>query len=850
MRLSRVLAAGTAPLLALPLFTAVPAAAVPPAATGTQTVVVMLRSADPAALTALARSAPRDRALRARQVAALRPTSTQRTRAIDALRAMGLRVTQVSRWSVRASGSATTIRSLFGSARAVRPHLRRAAGLPRVPAALSGLVTGVFGGDETRPVAFPRYTYDTAGYHGDQLRSAYSTLAATVPSSPPGPEAPTIATVQLSGWRPGDLATYARYVGLPYNPITSGQVVSKSVDGADPLSNVDPYGGADEVALDQQALLAMAPAARQRIYFARNDSLEGYPDAVYAVGDDASDNAQDGYHLTALSLSWGACEDALDTPSDPYYRTMEQALAYAVATGVTVFAASGDAGAYDCYGQPGATAPAAPAVDYPASSRYVVGVGGTNLAQNTDGSWSESGWSGSGGGQSRLWNKPSWQASVGSTATTRMVPDISAVGDPASGFAAYLGPSGWQRVGGTSLGAPVTAGLLTQTLLANGYTYGVGDIHPALYASPAAAFRDVTSGSNPGSMSGGYAAGPGYDQVTGLGSPLWENLRPTLAGDPHVHFTTGAGDGAQYASAPNHPVVVHVSAPAWYPFGSYVATANPAAGTDPCASSTPVPSTFTPTQVGWNELDVAARDSAGFCHVGATAILVDSKRPVVTKTVARQVKPTGSALIFGWVGADPSVSSNDPTLASGVRDYAYRIRRSGLTRPVVDWTWTTATNRTLAAGVSSGQTYVLDVRVRDRALNVSSIASTRVTVPIEDRHFAFSAGWHRTTTSAAYGGSWMTAGARGASTSVAATARKYTVWLTFTPTGGKAAIYIGSTLVKTVDTYSSITRPRVPVTVYSSPTIAQRTFVLRVLGQRSTSSHGTNVTVDALVPAI
>jgi hypothetical protein len=844
MRLTRALSAAAVPFLAAPVVAvavAAPAAADPP-----QTVVVMLRSPGVPAQPATAHGMADPQ-----RAAALHPDQGRREQVVSALAGLGLRVTKVSRWSVQATAPRSVVSAVFGSARAVRPHLRRAAALPRVPAALSGLVTGVFGGDETRPAAFPRGTGQPP-YDGTDLRTAYSAQQATVPTSTPGPSAPTIATVQLSGWRPADLTTYARSMGFPYNPVTSGQVVARGVDGADPTSVTDATGAA-EVALDQQALLATAPGAKQRIYVAKSNTPQGFADAIYAVGDDASDNTHDGYHITALSISWGSCEDALDSASDPYYQTLQQALAYVVATGVTVFAASGDDGAYDCYNQPGATAPASPAVDYPASSPYVVAVGGTSLTHDasTD-TWSETGWSGSGGGESRLWRRPAWQPASGARTSGRRVPDISVDGDPATGFyaySAYLGGSGWQRVGGTSLGAPVAAGLLTQTLAAHGYTYGLGEIHRALYTASAASFRDVTTGSNGGDsgagpIGSGWSASAGYDEVTGLGSPLWETLQPQLQGDPAVRLS------AQYANATGHPVAVRVNTPPWVSYASMTEAPNPTG--DPCTSTTALQSTFTPTKVGWNELDVTGKDSGGGCHVGSTAMLVDTKRPVVSRVVARLLRPTGNALIFGWIGTDPSASSTDPTLASGLRDYAYRIRRSGLSTPVVNWTWTTATQRTLTTGIVAGATYLLDVRSRDRALNSSLTTSIRVTVPIDDRVFGFShnTGWHRTTDTRAYAGTWATSGVRGATASVAPVARKYTLWVTLSPSGGKAAVYVNGRLVKTIDTYAPSLRPRVPVTVYASTTPARRTVSVRVLGQRNSHSRGTNVTVDAIVPAI
>jgi hypothetical protein len=218
-------------------------------------------------------------------------------------------------------------------------------------------------------------------------------------------------------------------------------------------------------------------------------------------------------------------------------------------------------------------------VDYPASSPEVVGVGGTSLSpvgttsSPNDGSdWSETAWSctdqtscsdptqeGSGGGISGVFSKPTYQNAITnspfSSATQRLVPDISAEANPMPvqgavfGFPFYTsdptdGPGDFVA-GGTSLAAPVSASLFTDALAAHSATHGVGDIHPALYGSSAmssGAFRDITSGSNgaPGDAGSDPSvnAGPGYDTVTGLGAPLWPAIVQRLFSPAAAPTTT------------------------------------------------------------------------------------------------------------------------------------------------------------------------------------------------------------------------------------------------------------------------------------------------------------------------
>ena len=157
-------------------------------------------------------------------------------------------------------------------------------------------------------------------------------------------------------------------------------------------------------------------------------------------------------------------------------------------------------------------------------------MGGTSLFVNSDGSYqSESGWSGSGGGISKYEPKPTYQSAL--PYTNRSAPDVAWLADPDPGVSVYdqYDAGGWFAVGGTSLATPMWAGLISivnQERVANGDPLldGPTQTIPMLYGLPSSAFNDITTGSN-----GAYNAGPGYDLVTGNGSPNVQNLVSDLA---------------------------------------------------------------------------------------------------------------------------------------------------------------------------------------------------------------------------------------------------------------------------------------------------------------------------------
>ncbi len=277
--------------------------------------------------------------------------------------------------------------------------------------------------------------------------------------------------------------------------------------GTTGLPGTDPSGDWEtEEALDVEWAHAIAPAASivliECASSSSNDMYQGVQTAAGLSG------------VSAVSMSWGSGEFADEASSDSIFTTP------AGHEGVTFVAATGDAAA------PG---------DYPAYSPNVLAVGGTTLNVGSGGAYeSETGWSQGGGGPSDQETEPAFQDPVQSS-RFRETPDVAFDGDPSSGVAVYDAYSGgssapWQRIGGTSLATPSWAALVAIAdqgrVLKGGSTLdGPTQTLPYLYALSASDFHDITAGNN------GYQAGPGYDEVTGIGTPSANLVVPALASD-------------------------------------------------------------------------------------------------------------------------------------------------------------------------------------------------------------------------------------------------------------------------------------------------------------------------------
>ena len=320
----------------------------------------------------------------------------------------------------------------------------------------------------------------------------------------------SIGIIELGGgFSQTDFADYLSGLG-----ITPQTVTVVSVDGA-PNAPGQNQNADTEVMLDAEIAGAVAPGARLTIYFAPNTD-QGFVDAVTTAIHDQTNKP------TVISISWGSPEldwtqQALDA--------LNSAIADASAMAVSVCAASGDGGSSDGVSD-GSTH-----VDFPASSPYALGCGGTTLTASGDTIASEKVWSDSGGGVSSSFALPSWQSKANvppppsGSSGGRGVPDVAGDADPNSGY--QIRVDGKAIVaGGTSAVAPLWAALIALTNQKLGKQ--VGFINADLYSLPGypqnpGPLHDITSGSN-----GAYDAGPGWDPCTGLGSPDGARLAQAL----------------------------------------------------------------------------------------------------------------------------------------------------------------------------------------------------------------------------------------------------------------------------------------------------------------------------------
>ena len=300
-----------------------------------------------------------------------------------------------------------------------------------------------------------------------------------------------------------NLATFDGQFGLSAPPSFTQK---SETGGSDSSVPTDSTGGWEvEESLDIEWAHSIAPDANIILYEANSAS---YSDLLTAVVTAAKNS-----NVSVVSMSWGGGEFSGETSYDSDFTTPSSR---ASSGGVTFVASTGDS--------------AAPA-GYPAYSPNVVAVGGTTLlVSDTAGDYySESGWSDGGGGTSTQEAEPNYQKSVQSSGF-RDAPDVSMDADPNSGVYVYdtFDESGWLGVGGTSLASPMFAALVAIADQGRAH-YGLKSLDgpsqtlPDLYTLPSTInFHDITTGSN------GFSAGPGYDLVTGIGSPIANQLIPNL----------------------------------------------------------------------------------------------------------------------------------------------------------------------------------------------------------------------------------------------------------------------------------------------------------------------------------
>jgi subtilase family serine protease len=466
---------------------------------------------------------------------------------------LGVEYQAHTRTWVRLSGSAGQVQSAF------HVPLRRyevngemhfaAAGDPSIPAALEPLISAIRGLDDFYPKPPHRILRQTPDF--DVTSTTHALAPAdlwTIYDMNPLLNAnytgnnQSLVVVGQSNTSLDDVKTFRGATGLNANNLP--QIVFAG--GTDPGTI---SGQSGEIDLDLEWAGGMAPNATIYYVYAEDSFL-------------ATQYAIDNNIAPVISSSYTTCEAQVSTGlvgAGAYFEGLAQ---QGNALGITWVVASGDLGAAACETSGASTAVNGLAVNMPASIPEVTGVGGTTFNDSAGGYWSatnnpansgsalkyipEGAWndtsavghlSASGGGASALYQKPSWQTGLGvPNDGARDVPDIAF--SASEQHVPYVVVEGGQLeyIGGTSASAPVFAGMLTllnQYLVANKLQAqpGLGNVNPTLYRlahSSANAFHDITSGSNVvpcalnttncGNGFLGYNAGPGYDEVTGLGS--------------------------------------------------------------------------------------------------------------------------------------------------------------------------------------------------------------------------------------------------------------------------------------------------------------------------------------------
>jgi tetratricopeptide (TPR) repeat protein len=324
-----------------------------------------------------------------------------------------------------------------------------------------------------------------------------------------------ILRVRGGGYRSGDLQAYFQKIGVRL-PTVSSILIDHA--GNEPTS-ADSADG--EVMLDIEVAGAVAPGANIAVYFAPNNGDQGFLDAISAAIHDAERTP------TVISISWGGPENNNDRQAINAYHEL---FAAAAVLGITICVASGDHGTADMdalHWDQGMH------VDHPACDDLVLACGGTQTddANGPDVAWNDGtpfsvttsdggGWA-TGGGISTIFTLPTYQENVGVPVSIdtgqpgRGVPDIAM-----SAVNYFVRVDSYEGIsGGTSAVAPLMAGLVAR--LNQAKRNRLGFLNPFLYShAGGGVVHDVVVGTNEiRNTLRGYAAGPGWDACTGLGTP-------------------------------------------------------------------------------------------------------------------------------------------------------------------------------------------------------------------------------------------------------------------------------------------------------------------------------------------
>lgn len=458
------------------------------------------------------------------------------------LQSHGLQVdeTPAGRRTIVFSGSASQVQSAFHTVIQKysvdgESHFANATD-PEIPVALAPLVRGVVSLHDFRSapqivVANPVFTLGNGAHF--LAPQDWSTIYDVNPLFRQGLDGTgqSIAVLGRVNVAMQDVRAFRSQAGLPaHDP----QVIVNGPDPGFPGCNDEV-----EAALDVEWAGAIASNADVKFVTSKSGATDGINlSAQYAVNHNVA---------PIVTLSYGLCEAAYSPAGSLFWNSL---WAQAAAQGMSVFVSSGDSGAAGCDSPNLATATRGRGVNALCSSPNSTCVGGTQfndgynpsqywapsngpgmgsaLGYIPESAWNESGWSGglwsSGGGASRIYSKPGWQAAPGVPADgMRDVPDLALHGAIQDAYVIQIQNQTFY-VSGTSAATPAFASLMA--LIVENAAARLGNVNPILYslanlqltAAGAAVFHDVSSGSNTVPGVTGFNAGPGYDLATGLGS--------------------------------------------------------------------------------------------------------------------------------------------------------------------------------------------------------------------------------------------------------------------------------------------------------------------------------------------
>jgi subtilase family serine protease len=472
------------------------------------------------------------------------------------------------------------IAGLDGSDRLMKPDIADAPPAPafvNAPPCSTSWAQKYAVDDEGNPVVPPAYgqqflPYATCGYTPSQLQGAYGIKSAVAGGLDGHGQTVAIVDAFASPTIEQDANQYATTHGQPTVPFH--QILPPDVSNdPDEIEACDPQGWYGEETLDVEAVHAMAPGANVLFVGGKDCFDENLIDAVNKI--------VDGNLAQIVSNSYG---NLGETGEDAGLRqAWNDTFRQAALEGIGMYFSSGDSG--DEVNNLGHAE-----ADFPASHPLVTAVGGTSLGvSSSDGYLFETGWGtsrsvltdgawdpappgdhlyGSGGGTSLFYAQPDYQKNVVPTKLAkaqggkpaRVVPDVSLVGDPNTGMLVgqtQTFPDGTvkyseYRIGGTSLSSPLMAGVMALADQQAGAPHGFAN--PALYAQYGTpAYRDTVAPDQPIAVvrndydnsvddSDGITTSlrtfdqaqslhttPGYDDVTGVGSPNGQKFLDALA---------------------------------------------------------------------------------------------------------------------------------------------------------------------------------------------------------------------------------------------------------------------------------------------------------------------------------